>query len=338
MRIKEIDIARGFTVFIIPGVHVLMMYGNETAQTSWTGKLFGFLAEGPGAPLFMFLMGMSFNFLKRKTLALTLKRAAGLFIAAYILNFLKFTILQLCNALPADFKRDYNISIGKDGIVQLLLTGDILQFAAIALILLSLINISRWRYAISLICIVVIVCMSPVSTGMQSNYLVNLFTGEKGLIFFPVFPWLVYSLSGFCTVYLLKMNKGFLLCLYTGAALLGLSVLLSQLNHTSLTANFYHSRPVATLYHLSVVLLWLWLCHIAVRFIEPGKLCRLFYWLSKNILSIYIIQWPLVCWFLPVAGYKSNNIIQTVLWMLFISGLSFGLKYLHEQIINVRSG
>src|ERR1044072_4986011 len=116
MRIKEIDIARGFTVFIMPGVHALMLYGNGAAQASWPGKIFAFLAEGPGAPLFMFLMGISFHFSKRKDPVSILERITGLCITGYILNFLKFTILQLLYVLPGGFIKDYGISSGNKGI------------------------------------------------------------------------------------------------------------------------------------------------------------------------------------------------------------------------------
>ncbi|HEX5153920.1 MAG TPA: heparan-alpha-glucosaminide N-acetyltransferase domain-containing protein [Parafilimonas sp.] len=333
MRIKEIDIARGFTVFIMPGVHALMLYGNNAARTSWLGMIFGFLAEGPGAPLFMFLMGTSFYFSKRKNLLPVLKRAAGLLTVAYLLNFLKFALLQLFHVLPGDFIKDYGISKGNKGVWELLLTGDILQFATIALVVLGLINKIKWRYAISLSLIFIIVIISPITTGFEANYLLDLFTAEHGLVFFPVFPWLVYPLAGFCSIYLLKKKNGFWVCFYCGIMLLGISFFLSQLYDIPLTENFYRSRPVATTYHLGVVLMWLWLCHIAIKIIEPGMICKLFYWLSKNILSIYIIQWPIVCWLLPVAGYRVNDIIQTAIWMMFVSFLSFMIMYLYEWLI-----
>lgn len=333
MRIKEMDIARGFTVLIMPGVHVVLMYGNTTAQASWLGKLFGFLAEGPGAPLFMLLMGMSFSFSKRNTVALTLKRAGRLLVAAYVLNFLKFTVLQMLHVLPEGFIKEYGISNGTKGIWELLLTGDILQFAAIALVLLALINTTKWRYAVALTCVVFFIGISPVSTRMQPNYLLDLFTGEHGLVFFPVFPWLVYPLTGYSIMYLVRKQKGFLYCFYTGAALLCTSIVLSQINHTSLSANFYRSAPAATIYHMGIVLLWFWLCHIAVRLIEPSMLCKLFYWLSKNILSIYIIQWVVVCWLLPVAGYQLNDIVHTILWIVLVTGSSFLIMYIYEQLM-----
>lgn len=336
MRIKEIDIARGFTVFIMPGVHALMLYGDEATRASWLGTIFGFLAEGPGAPLFMFLMGASFYFSKRKDLVLCLKRAGWLFIAAYLLNFLKFTILQLLHALPGGFIEDYNISEGTKGIMELLLTGDILQFAAIALIVLALINTVKWRYIIALILIILTIIISPVTTGPGQNYLTDLFTAEHGLVFFPVFPWLVYPLAGFCSIYVLK-RKGFRFCFYCGIILLSTSFFLSRYYDIFLAENFYRSGPVATMYHLGIVLTWLWLCHIAVKITASGIICSLFHWLSKNILPIYLIHWPVVCWLLPIAGYQTNNVIQTVWWMTGVSFLSFMIMYLYERMTHKKS-
>lgn len=336
MRIKEIDIARGFTVFIMPGVHVVLLYGNAIAQASWLGKVFGFLAEGPGAPLFMLLMGMSFSFSKRNSVTLSLKRAGGLLIAAYVLNFLKFALLHLLQVLPAGFIQAYGISSGIKGVWQLLLTGDILQFAAIALVLLGLINTTKRRYAIALACAVFVTAISPVSTGIRPNYLFDLFTAEHGLVFFPVFPWLVYPLTGLSVMYLVQKKNGFLYCFYAGTVLLCISIILSKMYNTSLRDHFYRSGPAATIYHLGIVLLWLWLCHIAVRIIEPSLVCKLFYWLSKNILSIYIIQWVVVCWLLPVAGYQLNDIPHTIFWIVTVTCSSFLLLYLYEQFIYKR--
>jgi len=322
MRIKEFDVARGFTVLIMPGVHVILMYGNTITQAAWPGKLFGFLAEGPGAPLFMFLMGVSFGFSTRVSRKAVIKRSLQLAVLGYLLNFFKFTCLQAFHLLPQRFMDDYGINKGSDGVLTLLTTGDILQFAAIALLIIQLISTLPRPFLMALICVGCVIAISPLHTGMRAHYLTDLFTAEHGLIFFPVFPWLAYPLCGYCMIYLLRRGNAFTICRNTGVLLLAFSLFLSVYCHISITSDFYRSQPAATLYHIAVVLLWLYACHMAVRYAPATRVCTLLYWLSRNILPLYCIQWVLVCWLLPIAGYKASSISRTLIWIVFITSLT----------------
>lgn len=58
-RNAALDVARGFIVFIMPAVHSVLLYSSPQVQSGWLGAILGFLAEGPGAQLFMLLMGLS---------------------------------------------------------------------------------------------------------------------------------------------------------------------------------------------------------------------------------------------------------------------------------------
>ena len=64
-RIQSLDLARGFTVLFMPSVHVVMLYSQPQVQQSLLGDILAFIAEGPGAQLFMLLMGVSFTFSSR---------------------------------------------------------------------------------------------------------------------------------------------------------------------------------------------------------------------------------------------------------------------------------
>jgi uncharacterized membrane protein len=179
MRVKELDIARGFTVFIMPGVHVLMMYGNDTVKTSLPAMIFSFLAEGPGAPLFMVLMGTSFCFSRHTAWAQVLKRSFLLLLCGYALNFLKFTVLQLTGFMPIAFLNAYYIPAGKPGILQLLLLGDILQFAAIALIILKLILETHCYYFISAPLCLIVTVISPLHCLIHQAFMLQIYSLVK---------------------------------------------------------------------------------------------------------------------------------------------------------------
>lgn len=339
MRVKEFDIARGFTVFIMPGVHVLMLYGNDPAKSSWLATIFGFLAEGPGAPLFMVLMGASFCFSSHTTWPQVLKRSALLLIAGYVLNFLKFTLLQITGLMPADFLAGYGIAPGRTGITTLLLVGDILQFAAIALVILRLIFALPRPYLVALIVCIFVIVVSPVHFSVAGHfYPADLFVGKSPLIFFPVFPWLAYPVAGLCTAYIVKNTQHpFIFLRNIGIVLCVAACITAKCTGDALMANFYRSAPPSTLFHISVVLVWLYLIHILYGQPFFTRTCSFFGWLSKHITSIYILQWIIVFWCLPAAGYAHNGIWQTITWMIILTAVTFSLRRALEFIKIKRS-
>jgi len=325
MRVKELDIARGFTVFIMPGVHVLMMYGNNTVKTSLPAMLFSFLAEGPGAPLFMVLMGTSFCFSRHTAWAQVLKRSFLLLLCGYALNFLKFTVLQLTGFMPIAFLNAYHIPAGKAGILQLLLLGDILQFAAIALIILKLILETHCYYFISAPLCLIVTVISPLHLPyVPSFYAADLFIGKNPLIFFPVFPWLAYPLAGvFIAGFIKNQVKDFVALRNIGLILFIGCYIIGKITGISLMANFYRSAPLSTLFHISIVLLWLYFIHLALRKQFLNYFYSFFYRLSKHITSLYVLQWLIVFWCLPLAGYARSGILATLGWMIFLTAVTF---------------
>jgi hypothetical protein len=52
---------RGFTVLMIAPIHTVLVYSKLEVRESWLGYILGFIAEGPGAQLFMLLTGNTFS-------------------------------------------------------------------------------------------------------------------------------------------------------------------------------------------------------------------------------------------------------------------------------------
>src|SRR5690349_21685201 len=126
-RIKSLDVARGFTVFIMPAVHTVMLYSQPGVHASWLGHVLAFLAEGPGAQLFMFLLGFSIVLSKPKTARQIMTRMVGLFCMGYVLNVLRMVIPYSVGILPEALVHDYVVYRQTPMFVSLALTGDILQ-------------------------------------------------------------------------------------------------------------------------------------------------------------------------------------------------------------------
>jgi hypothetical protein len=214
VRIKELDIARGFTVFIMAAVHAVLIYSTTDVHTSWLGSILFFLAEGPGAPLFMALMGTSFVLSGKSSMKERLKRALVLLFLAYVLNFFKFIIPLAAGAIPPQLLQDFGIPGGSEGAWQLFLLGDILQLAAISLVVLSLLErLPNYHYWAMLLAVIVLV-VSPFLWNIHSkqpvlNYIFDLLWGYNARVYFPVFPWLVYPLAGMAAGYYLQTTEGF---------------------------------------------------------------------------------------------------------------------------------
>ena len=106
MRIKSLDLARGFTVLCIPAVHSVLLYSQPSVRDTLSGQLLGFIAEGPGAQLFMTYMGISITLSEKLTWKVVFKRSGLFLLAGYGLNLLKFVLPLKLGLLPVAFKTD----------------------------------------------------------------------------------------------------------------------------------------------------------------------------------------------------------------------------------------
>lgn len=208
-----------------------------------------------------------------------------------------------------------------------LLIGDILHFAAIAYVILFLVSRLLHYAWWSLVIAVAIMISSPyvwdLQTGITAiDHVITLFNGHPPETFFPIFPWLVYPLCGLSLGYFLKHNNHNYLLKQTG--ILGIAVMILSFCFPATIPPkdwlaFYRTEPADTLFHLGFVLMWLGLFNWLFNKIPGNPMFRLFSFCSRNITSVYIIQWMLICWCLAFTGYLQLNMINTLLWMTGIT-------------------
>ncbi len=322
-RIPSFDLARGFTVLIMPAAHVLMLYGNPAVHQTLLSDLFRFLAEGPGAQLFMLLMGVSFTFSKRITKSYIIQRAFYLLAAAYLLNFFKFIVPLGLGFLPENLLEELHLKHDLTAVTFFLMIGDILHFAAIAYLILFLVyklkHYALWSLAIA----IAIMMLSPYVWDLKTelvfvDQLLILFNGHPPETFFPVFPWLVYPLLGLVFGHMLKQNNIHYLLKKTGVA--GLGLMIASLCFPPTTEMdpwlpFYRTRPADTLFHIGFVLVWLSVFHWISRKIPSNHFFSLLSFCSRHITTIYLVQWILICWCLAFTGYMQLGLMQTLGWM-----------------------
>jgi uncharacterized membrane protein len=339
-RIKSFDLARGFTVLMIAPIHTVMLYSKLSVHDTLMGKLMAFIAEGPGAQLFMMLMGVFFALSPQRGFLSICKRAFYLLVAAYLLNIFKFVIPNFFGWLPNALLSDLNMDAGGHNLLSLLLIGDILHFAAIATIVLYILSkLPNARFmAIALATIMGI--FSPTIWDIHSshpviNYLLELAGGQAPQIFFPLFPWLVYPLIGFslgnCMKNASHLRSAFWLCRDLGWILILGGEIARIIFPNYPDSSFYRTYPFDTMIHIGIVLItlnsWQWI-HENVK---PNHFFDLLTYMSRNITAIYLVQWVIICWLLPFFGYHQLGFLKTLCAIALTSSLTFVISFFFKR-------
>jgi hypothetical protein len=333
MRIKSLDLARGFTVLCIPVVHSVLLYSQPAVRDTLPGQLLRFIAEGPGAQLFMTYMGISITLSEKLSWRAVLKRSGVFLLAGYGLNLLKFVLPLKLGLLPVAFQTDLGVTDPCTAGETVFLIGDILHFAAFALPITYGIYQLRhyWIYAVVTAAFVAILApffWDHASCSPVTNYFAALVGGQPPAVYFPLFPWLAYPLAGLSIGYWLNRNPPdrFLFIGLTGIALF----LLGEIGHyfEAASTSFYRTRPAETSIHLGIVLVWLWIWEGLSGYVKSNAFFRLLQFASHNITLIYLIQWPLICWLLPLLGYQQLGYLSSMSAAVLLTIVTFLLTLL----------
>ncbi|UII19642.1 hypothetical protein [Fulvivirga ligni] len=73
-----------------------------------------------------------------------------------------------------------------------------------------------------------------------------------------------------------------------------------------------------------------WVVHFLIRNTESNYFLNLVYYCSKNVTSMYVIQWTLVFWGAMIFGYKSKSPLETMLIMPVVVLATFGVNYIFK--------
>lgn len=303
-RNAALDAAKGISLLSLPVIHSALMYGKPEIRDTKTGCPLAFIAEHAGANVFLLTMGISIALGKPKSSASIIGRAAQLLLQGYGLNFLKFIVPGILGWLPGRMLEDNGLPKGKDGLKQLLLTGDVLQLAALSQLACGFIRKSKQYRMIALFAAAGVVFGSPAMWKQSSS---RLLTGEPPRAFFPVFPWMAYPLYGLAIGAVIKHQtaRGYCTLGASSVLVLLLTIRLGKKENSCLKENFYRQGPSGTLQHLASAGLFVSLCGA----FQPGRFLSL---LSRNVTSNYMIQWVLVFWLMPLFGYAKLNMRKCV--------------------------
>ena len=330
MRQPAIDIARGMTVLIMPAVHVTMLYGDEAVYRSWLGVFLNWMAVFPGAQLFMLLMGLSFRLAGGDRNARNYRIIVWL-VTGYALNVCKFLVPAWMHWLPASFYASIGLHEGPAANARLFFIGDILPMAALSYAVLLLLQQLRNGKVFAMITIVGLIVLSPAAwqvhiKNVYGNEVLSLVTGNDPLVFFPLFPWLVYPLAGYCLgSYWQSRSRFFLLLAAAGI----LFMLPGALKYGVFLPgeNLYRPLPLQTLYHIGFCCCWLSWCAALAKAMYGSLLFKFLSWCSRHITLIYCTQWILIFWCIALLPYRGLSLMPTLLACVLLSLIVFSLDW-----------
>ena len=314
-RIRSLDLARGLAVFFMILVHVLENYGNDGVYDTAIGRIVEFLGGAPAAPVFMFLMGFFLVYPSDKGLKINVIRGLKIMALGYALSFLRYTFPEALGITHYGGEFDFFSFIWEV---------DILQFAGFALIILAVVReFVPWPRTWVLLAVLITVS-SPLLWGIESgipavDWLLDLLWGSYEEVWFPVFPWLAFPLLGMAFSNFIESRDGRLTAdrrvPAAGAAALVVGIMITYTDPAYNIGDYYRSGSGAIIWMSGFVVIWLFLCELAVRRIPENGVFRILYWWSKNVTAVYFIQWLIIGWGVAVFPYMEESMTVTVILM-----------------------
>ena len=325
IRIRAVDFARGLSVLLMILIHTMLIYGSIHTQTKTVAGDIA-LWLGRGTPMFLVTMGISFVLSRRQTFMAVCKRAVYILSVGYGMNLLKFLIPEyVFGGLPEAFVKAYGLtSQTVESAVFFLLLGDILQLAGMTLFIMAVINhYSKNKYA-PLIIALAIVAVSKELSGFRFNisiidYLCDLLFSNQFNVYFPVFPWSAFILIGmFLGRWFKEMNEDqnvfFRKLAILGIGFLAVGGIFNFIDPEYHFGDYYHLGPGGCILLIGVNLLFLWMTNFFVSFIDDtNSVFRFLSFCSKNVTSMYVIQWTLINWGMYLFGFWEHDSLTVLL-------------------------
>lgn len=310
VRIDSFDIPRAIAIGLMIIVHTLMMYASPATMQQPLTKLLMLFGTAPGAPTFMFLMGFYFIYARPKPMKYYLTRGIQLILLGYLLNILRFMIpveYILALGVPVEVFSPWTP-------LMFFKTIDILQFAGLAMIILTAFRYLLKRPVYILLTIAAVTLVSPFLWGIHSGFapldwVLDMLWGKGLFVTFPLFPWLVYPLSGYLFgLALLHWHdyKSF----FRRACLLGLLLYIAGLTLSSTNIAFHYGDYFRAGYGGTVVMIGFVMFYVSAvellcrRIGVKGRIKGVSY-LSDNLTPLYFIHWIIISWGM-VSGYNDK--------------------------------
>jgi len=319
VRILGFDLARGVAILVMVIGHTLGIYAMPGVVFSPVGLVVVVVGVTLGAPVFTFLLGASLAFSKRTTLKTGVVRGVTLLLLAYLLNLLRGTLPALL--MPRLFGMSLD-SIAPHTPVSLFWTVDILHFAGLAVIVLTLIRLIVPKPTIWIMLAVAAAVSAPILWDRKSGWppLDWLLTLVWGPAAFPLFSWVSYPLAGMAFGFWLVtgIDRNLLFRRAAGAGLmlllLGTGIILT--NPKFHFGDYFHTGPGGVVGMTGLVLTWVAVCHWLVQRVKANPVFKLLYFWSAQVTVMYCAHWIIIGWGVAIFGYHKQEWLATPLLMI----------------------
>jgi uncharacterized membrane protein len=312
-RVRAFDLARGLAIVFMIGVHVLWHWGAPDTWLSPVGQVISFLGGPTAAPVFMFLMGASLAFSSRSSFRSLAVRGLWLVWLGYLLNVLR-------GVLPAYLGLSAGIvtpeQIAPFTLPWLATTVDVHHMAGLSLIGLAALRVATkpgWPW---LLVAAGVVLAAPFLRGLEfgtpllDGPLTPVLGGAPN-VYYAVVPWIAYPLAGAVFGAFVARapdrTRVFRVGAAGGVALCALGIALFAAQPPTFDVNTYWRMPPS--YFIAIVglvLVWLWLCDLAVRHVRSNRAFTFLYGWSASVIAIYFTHWLVVGWGVGVFGFRSQ--------------------------------
>jgi len=335
-RIPSFDLPRAIAIGLMIMIHTLMFYASPTTMGRPLTRLLMLFGTAPGAPTFMFLMGVYFIYARPKSTDYYVRRGLQLIALGYLLNVLRFLVpvgMILLFEVPKEIFLPWTpLTFFKDI--------DILQFAGLTMIIMAFIRAKLRRPLYTLIIIAVVALAAPhlwgVTSGMAAlDWVLDLLWGKNMYTVFPLFPWLAYPLAGYLFGQLMIANEQSRV-FFRKACLLGFILYLGGMAISSTNPAFHYGDYFRAGYGGITVMLGFAIFYVTgveliCRRLGVQKKIKIAAYLSDNLTALYIIHWTIIGWLMLTGAPKKLSLSMCFLFMLLVGVLSLGILIVYRD-------
>ena len=345
-RQKELDLAKCGAILCLALIHCVIECTPEEQLVSGIPYLFDTVIGGPlSAPVFMFAMGVGVAHKNSQSTRDGALRGLRIMLISYMLNICRFLIPYLIG---------YGITedTGKyiDPLLYKVLCNDILLFAGMALVLISLfrkLKLKDWQMA------AIAFAASAAGTMLNgvdvNNALGNILLGyligtedAAGMVmsYFPLLNWLVFPVSGYIFgKRLLRLKDknlfyGILLaiCVPVATFYYAVGIVYERGMFGEGQNCYYHLQFSDAVGAILSTLGVLGLCHFLIRYL-PEWVSSLSQKIGRNITSIYCIHWVLVVYITNLGLYIWRGTQVLPVWQTLLLGAAIKIAAIYIAVI-----
>lgn len=323
-RQLEWDFVKVLAIIFMICTHPFDYAGFDQLLSPYLYLIFDTILGGPfSAPVFMIAMGLGMVYTRHNSPKDFIKRGIYLFVIGYILNILLFLI-------------DFWLLGPEESPISIIFGVDILQFAALAFIVIGIFKKLGFDYKLILIISIILSLFATIIGGIS---IPNIYLGQIiGYIlpvynvasYFPLFNWLIFPAVGMAFAKLLMRcnDKSKLYLPMIVFFIIGCILIIFELKYS---LGIYYTSPLHIegligLYYMSTfsciicILITLGLvsiCYFVLTYINSLKFEEFIKRSSKNVTIIYFIQYILIFTILRIFVFY-GFITSDFVGMLFI--------------------